>query len=99
MKKTFYFILIGLFSCQTERKPDEVLLEDDREYSEWNVYEGRIPLNENTHLYIELSVLPGDPDGEGSYRLKEFVETQNAYAPASRLMENIPLYMVTFPGK
>src|SRR5688500_2363954 len=83
MKKTFYFILIGLFSCQTEKKPDELSLEDTSGYSEWMVYEGRIPLNENSHLCIEVSILPGLPTGEGSYRLEEFVETENTYVRAS----------------
>ena len=83
MKKTFYFILIGLFSCQTEQKRDEVLPEDTFEFSEWMVYEGRVPLSEKVHLYIELSMLPGSRDGEGSYMLAEFLETENAYTPAS----------------
>lgn len=99
MKKTFYFILIGLFSCQTEKKPDEVSLEDPSEYTEWMVYEGRIPLNENSHLYIEVSMLPGEPNGEGSYRLEEFIETENTYTPASSFNGKYSTLYGDFPAE
>lgn len=80
-----------------ERKPDEVSLEDTSRYSEWMVYEGRIPLNENTHLYIALSMLPGDQTGEGSYRLEEFAETENVYTRASSFNGKYSTFFGDFP--
>lgn len=99
MRKTFYFILMGLFTCQTERNPDEVLLEDAAGYSAWFVYEGRVPLNENTSLCIELSMLPGDREGEGNYQLKEFVKTPNTYTPASDFQGKYSTFRGEFPGE
>jgi hypothetical protein len=67
-----------------ERNPGETTLEITGGYTDWTMYEGRIPLNENDHLYLEISMLPGDRMGEGSYRLAEFLEKENTYTPVSK---------------
>lgn len=74
MKKLMYFILTGIFSCQTEQKPDEISNPYQAEEKIWTVYEGRVPLDEKRNLYIELSMLPTDQTGEGHYQLKEYTE-------------------------
>lgn len=75
MKKLTYLILIGIFSCQTETKRAEISLPDLAADRLWMVYEGRVPLDANTNLHIELSMLPSTGSGEGHYQLKESTET------------------------
>lgn len=74
MKKVLYLILAGIFSCQTERKPPEITPPDPAGDGLWMVYEGRVPLDENTNLHIELSMLPSTGSGEGHYQLEEYTE-------------------------
>ena len=74
MKKLMYLILAGMFSCQTERKPPEISPPDPAADGLWMVYEGRVPLDENTNLHIELSMLPSTGSGAGHYQLEEYTE-------------------------
>jgi hypothetical protein len=83
MKKMIYLILIGIFCCQTEKKPEEKSPVFAGENNAWDVYEGRVPLNEKINLYIELSMLPSDQTGEGYFRLNEFTEADYNFTPSS----------------
>jgi len=83
MKKIIYFILAGLFSCQGEKTPEAFFPRDQQEENVWMVYEGRVPLSDDSHLYMEVSMLPSDQIGEGAFQLKEFMETDGALIPIS----------------
>ena len=83
MRKIIFFILTGLFSCQPEKKPDAFYPGFPSEEATWMVYEGRVPLSEKSNLYIEVSVLPSPATGEGSFELKEYVETAGASSAAA----------------
>jgi hypothetical protein len=88
MKKIIYFILIGIFSCEHERTRDRVSPADTPEDNAWQVYEGRVPLNEKTNLYLEVSMLPSEHRGEGSFVLHEFLEEEGARTPQSSFKGN-----------
>jgi hypothetical protein len=52
------------------------------------VYEGRVPLNDKTSLYLEVSMLPSDQAGEGSFHIDEFIEQDFNYTPVSSFKGN-----------
>ncbi len=78
MKRLVYFILIMLASCENRPKANEEFPALDLASDSRIWYEGRVPLNDSTSLYIEVSMLPSNSMGEGSYRLQEFVEGERA---------------------
>jgi hypothetical protein len=78
MKKGLYFILIAAFSCENQRKAPVESLAPAEANDIWTTYEGRVPLNDDTNLYIELSIQPADQFGEGSYELTESIEAENS---------------------
>jgi len=83
MKKMICFLVLGTFSCEMEKKPEERFSLYQAESNGWIVYEGCVPLNEESNLFIELSMLPSDPVGEGFFQMKEFIEENYHYTPAS----------------
>jgi hypothetical protein len=83
MKKMICFLVLGTFSCEMEKKPDERSALYQAESNGWIVYEGCVPLNEESNLLIELSVLPTDRVGEGFFQMKEFIEKNYQYTPTS----------------
>lgn len=83
MKKLICFLLIGLFSCQKEDNAAEHPASDKLESIRWTTYEGRVPLNEKTNLYMEVSLLPADRPGEGSFTLHEWLEVDFLHTPLS----------------
>ena len=74
MRKLFYFILIAAFSCENSRNPRGELPFSPKENLSWFAYEGRVPLDEKRHLYLELSISGAAQTGEGSFHLEEFLE-------------------------
>jgi hypothetical protein len=99
MKKTFFLILIGLFSCRMEKTPDERLWVHTDDSDDWVTYEGRLPLDEERDLHIELSLLEGTRFGEGSYQLKEFVDEKNIFTEASSFHGNYATLYGEEPGE
>jgi hypothetical protein len=83
MKKMICFLFIGIFSCQKEHNPDERYTPQTAEKNPWVTYEGRVPLSENTNLFIEVSMLASGQQGEGTFVIKEFLETDHVYVPSS----------------
>lgn len=87
MKKLSYLILIGVFSCQVDKGQDH-LPPVEQQDAEWMTYEGRVPLDEQTNLFIELSIQPSGIAGEGRYQMEEFMEVNNHYTPLSSFTGN-----------
>ncbi|HEY9487134.1 MAG TPA: hypothetical protein VIQ51_02310 [Chryseosolibacter sp.] len=74
MKKLIFIILPGIFSCDNDQRSGNQYPPVYEELTTWTVYEGRVPLNHDDYLYMELSMLPGDRSNEGTYELAEFLE-------------------------
>ena len=88
MKKLGYFILIGIFSCQREKMPDRIQLPEQGNDRPLMVYEGRVPLNDKTSLYLEISMLPSGQTGEGSFHINELLEGDFNYTPVASFKGN-----------
>jgi hypothetical protein len=99
MKKIIFLLVIGLFSCQKEEKADELHSALTGESKRWKTYEGRIPLNEKTNLYMELSMLDDDAIDEGSFILKEYLEADHVYTPVSSFTGKYSTLYGQVPGK
>lgn len=69
----FPVIILLCFGCNDLKKSEEEF--PVKSSTDWITYEGRIPVNENDYLYLELSMRPGNA-GEGTYRLEELLRTQ-----------------------
>jgi hypothetical protein len=72
MHRFYFSVIIVCVGCNDLKKSDEEF--PVKSTTDWITYEGRIPINENDYLYLELSMLPGNP-GEGLYRLQESLRT------------------------
>ena len=83
MEKLVYFILLGIFSCDQPRKANDGLPGFPDAGDRLMTYEGKIPLDEKTNLYVELSLSPSDQPGEGTFRLEEFLESENGRSKIS----------------
>ena len=83
MKKILYFILIATFSCEKSGNTPAVSSFPPEENTSWFAYEGRVPLDDKRHLYVELSISEVGQSGEGSFRLEEFVEEDNKRSPVA----------------
>jgi hypothetical protein len=99
MKKITFFLVIGLFSCLNEERPDESPSALTGESKRWSTYEGRIPLNEKTNLYIELSMFNGETMDEGSFILDEYLEADHVYTPVSSFTGKYSTLYGEVPGK
>ena len=72
------FVLIGSMSCQKTKPCAETFPIEDSGARRWSVYEGKVPLNEETYLQIEVSMLPSEVLGEGAFRLTESLQVEDA---------------------
>lgn len=72
MFRYLFVILCVLSACGDSKRSEEEF--PVKSASDWITYEGRVPLDEENNLYLEVSMLPGNP-GEGYYKLEEFLET------------------------
>jgi hypothetical protein len=82
MKKLFWFILIGVLSCENRKQLPAEIASDTGENTMWSTYEGRVPLNDDYSLYIEVSIKPSTETGRGIFELKESVEGGNSVSTA-----------------
>lgn len=85
MKNIISTLLIATFSCQKGKQVAETFPLQESDSKRWSVYEGRIPLNDNTHLYLEVSILPSDVLGEGSFHLTESLQEEQGSRIVSEL--------------
>ena len=70
-----------LVSCSGKQKYDEQFPKE--QISDWQTYEGRIPLSEKSSLYQILALRPTSNAGDGEYKLEEFVEEEGSQRPVS----------------
>jgi hypothetical protein len=77
MKRLFYMTLIALISCEKPREAvgdfPPALAENITPY----IYEGRVPLSDESSLYMEITMTPENSMGDGDFRMQEFVETES----------------------
>lgn len=85
MKNIISILLIVIFSCQKGNQVAEIFPLQESGSKRWSVFEGRVPLNEKTHLYLEVSMLPSDVLGEGSFSLTESLQEENGSRIVSEL--------------
>lgn len=73
--RKFLLLLAGMVvvGCGDLKRGDEEF--PIKSAGEWITYEGRVPLNDNDYLHMEVSMLPGNP-GEGIYTLQETLKTE-----------------------
>ena len=83
MKILIYFVLLGIFSCQSESPRERIASLEQQDEKAWVVYEGRIPLDGKSNLCVEVAMLASEQLGEGSYELKEFLEEDGLRSLAS----------------
>lgn len=83
MKNIIFILVIGIFACEKKKKPEDDQAGFTAETNTWIVYEGSIPLDHKTRLHLELALLARGPTGEGSFTLKEFLQVDYTYTPAS----------------
>ena len=88
MKNVIYCFLVVMVSCENRGKIGEEFPDAIEDRESWISYEGRVPLSENSSLYIEVSMRPSNSTGEGTYRLKEFVEGEHAASEPSSFTGN-----------
>lgn len=88
MKNILCFILIATFSCDNSGNTPAVASFPPEENASLFAYEGRVPLDEKRHLYIELSISEARQTGEGSFRLEEFLEEDNKRSPVASCVGN-----------
>lgn len=88
MKNVIYCFLVVMICCENRGKIDEEFPDPIEDGEGWISYEGRVPLSENSSLYIEVSMRPSNSIGEGTYRLNEFVEGEHAGLYASSITGN-----------
>src|SRR4051812_36598914 len=73
MLRYFPVVVIFLSACNGGKPAEEEFPVE--EASNWITYEGRIPMNDQENLYLEIS-MQSSGAGEGSYFLKEWLERQ-----------------------
>lgn len=78
MKKLSYVLLLTVLSCNHRSAVNEEFPRVSEENGGWITYEGRVPLNENGSLYLEVHMLPSSQTGEGLYQITEYLETGNS---------------------
>lgn len=72
MTRFLSMIVLVVSGCIELKKSEEEFPIQNN--TDWITYEGRVPINDKNNLYLEVSMLPGNP-GEGYYQLEEFLET------------------------
>jgi hypothetical protein len=72
-------LLMVISSCGNRDRATEEFTISTEENNIRISYEGRVPLDDSSHLYIELTMWPAIEPGEGRYELAEFVETGNTF--------------------
>lgn len=77
MKQCTCLLLMVIYSCGNRDRATEEFTITTEENNTRISYEGRIPLDDSSHLYIELAMWPAIEPGEGRYELAEFLETRN----------------------
>lgn len=77
MKQCTCLLLIVMFSCENRDGATEEFTLATEENNTRISYEGRVPLDDSSYLYIEVTMWPAVEPGEGRYDLAEFVETGN----------------------
>jgi hypothetical protein len=77
MKKLLYVILLSMFSCENHKQTTETFPPSAEENRAWITYEGRIPLDESTNLYLEIRMVSSNQSGDGVYEMKEYLEAPN----------------------
>ena len=78
-----YFALISAFACENSANTRGELSFSPRENTLWFVYEGRVPVDEERHLYLELSLSEATQSGDGSFHLEEFLEERHNRLPVA----------------
>lgn len=99
MKNIIFLLVMAIFSCRTEVKPDEQPADVARPTNAWSTYEGRVPLNETTDLYLELSMHDQNANKEGSFILKEYLEGDHVSTPAGSYAGKYSTLYGNVPGK
>ena len=79
MKQFTCLLLVAICSCENRDRATEEFAITTEENNTRISYEGRVPLDDSIHLYIELTMWPGIEPGQGRYELAEFVETGNTF--------------------
>lgn len=69
--------LLATSSCQHPDRADAAMSATDDASEEWVTYEGKVPLDEESNLYLELSLRLSGETGEGLFKLREFLEDEN----------------------
>lgn len=83
MKQCMCLLLAVMFSCENgKRAPEESAIAAEENNTRIS-YEGRVPLDDSSSLYLELTMFPAVEPGEGRYDLKEFVEKGNTFRQSS----------------
>lgn len=77
MKKLLCLILFSAFSCENQKQTTEAFPPVAEENDAWITYEGKVPLDESTNLYLEVRMLSFNQTGEGVYEMKEYLVTEN----------------------
>ena len=99
MRNMLYFILIAAFSCENPGNTRSGSLFPPEENASRFAYEGRVPLDEKRHLYIELSISEARHSGEGSFHLEEFLEEDNKRSPVASFTGNYSTLFSSNPDK
>ena len=99
MKRIRCIILLAAFSCHPERSSEPVFPPEPAPENAPLVFEGRVPLDEDVYLYIEVFMVPATERGEGSYTLREFLEEDASYTPLSSFKGNYSSLYGNNPGE
>lgn len=83
LTKLLYPILLTAFACENSANTRSQLPFLPQDNTSWFVYEGRVPLDEERHLYLELSISEATQSGQGSFHLEEFLEQNDNRAPVA----------------
>lgn len=75
LKTWMCILLVAFLSCENRERPSEESETLPRETDTRTSYEGMIPIDEHNNLYVELSMLPSGPLGEGTYDIREFLDS------------------------